>query len=246
MNFIGTGTRLSDVDLPRIGAAIDVGEDEIHAVLDVEARGKGFDSQKRPVMLFEPHIFYRQLSGEQRNEAVHRNLAYPKWRRDYPSDSYPRLERALMINKDAALQSASWGLGQVMGFNHKLAGYDTAEAMVGAFMKGEAEQLAGMVSFIKNTGLDKHLRNHDWARFAQGYNGSGYAANQYDKKLAAAYQRWAAIPDTAWKQTLAIVTLHKEPDVTITASPVPTHTAEPANAPWWAHLFAAITRMFSK
>ena len=47
MNFVGTGKRLDDIDLPRMGKLIGVGEDEIHAILDVESVGRGFDSQNR-------------------------------------------------------------------------------------------------------------------------------------------------------------------------------------------------------
>lgn len=171
-------------------------------------------------MLFEPHIFYRELKGFEREKAVKLGLAYPKWRRNYPKDSYPRLEAALGINVDAALRSCSWGLGQVMGFNCNLAGYPTATTMVEAFKKGEAEQLRGMVTFIKNTGLDRALRNHDWRAFAKGYNGAGYATHGYNTRLAAAYQRWATIPDTDWKRTLAINTLHRD----TTDDPVVTDT----------------------
>lgn len=70
MNFTGPGTRLADTDLPRIGSQIGVGEDEIHAFLDVETSGSGFDAQKRPKMLFEPHVFFRNLIGPKRDQAV--------------------------------------------------------------------------------------------------------------------------------------------------------------------------------
>mgnify|MGYP003466623856 FL=1 len=59
MNFKGKAAKLADIDLPRVGAMIGVGEDEIHAVLDVESAGSGFDKQVRPRMLVEPHVFWR-------------------------------------------------------------------------------------------------------------------------------------------------------------------------------------------
>jgi hypothetical protein len=31
--------------------------------------------------------------------------------------------------------------------------------------------------------------NKDWAKFARGYNGPGYAQNAYDVKLAQAYEK---------------------------------------------------------
>ncbi len=203
-DFRGAAKRLDDIDIPRIGATIGVGEDEIHAVIDVETgNGKGFDARGRPKMLFEPHIFYRELPKAKRQEAVAAGLAYPKWRRDYPSDSYPRLRAAMKIDPVAALRSCSWGLGQVMGFNHKMAGYDTIEAMVRAFMEDEEHHLAAMVDFIKSAGLDDEIRRHDWSGFARGYNGSGYRQNRYHLKLASAFAKWRKLKDTPWTPALA-------------------------------------------
>lgn len=199
MNFHGKAERLKDQDLPYYGAKIGVGEDEIHAVLDVECRGDGFDSQGRPAMLFEPHVFYRELARtpEKQRAAVKAGLAYRGWRRgNYPRDSYPRLSAAIKIDATAALRSCSWGLGQVMGFNHELAGYGTAESMVKAFTISEGFQLGGMVAFIKAAGLDDELRSHDWHGFARGYNGAGYARHGYHTKLKRAFEKWQKIPDT--------------------------------------------------
>jgi len=197
--FTGAARRLDDIDLPRIGHRIGVGEDELHAVMDVEAAGSGFDSLGRPKMLFEPHIFYRLLGpGGAREEAVRQGLAYPTWRRNYPSDSYPRLAAAQKINPTVALHSASWARGQVMGFNHAAAGYASVEEMVLDMMEDEENHIGAMVSFIATNGLDDELRRHDWAGFARGYNGSSYALNGYHTKLAAAYAKWANIRDTPW------------------------------------------------
>ncbi len=208
MNFKGKAKRLDDIDLPRLGAKIGVGEDEIHAVLDVETRGGGFDRIGRPKMLFEPHIFYRQLKSHPKalDAAVKAGLAYRKWgERKYPRDSYPRLLQAIAlcerygVSIEAALRSASWGLGQVMGFNHLLAGFPSAEEMVRAFLDDEDVHLEAMVEFIISAGLDDELRNHDWRGFARGYNGAGYAKHGYHTKLERAYQKWSKIRDTPFE-----------------------------------------------
>lgn len=200
MNFIGTGKRLDNVDLPKIGKLIGVGEDEIHAVLVTETRGTGFDSQNRPIILFEPHIFHKQLKAHKPDlldKAVALGLAYPKWgEKKYPKDSYPVLNQAIDIDLELALRSASWGLGQIMGFNHSMAGYPTAVAMVEAFKKDEEHHLEAMVKFIINAGLDDELRRKDWVGFARGYNGPGFAKNKYDQKLAANFAKWQKIKDT--------------------------------------------------
>jgi peptidoglycan hydrolase-like protein with peptidoglycan-binding domain len=196
--FVGVAKLLDDIDLPDIGARIGVGEDEIHAVVDVETAGGGFDKEGRVRMLFEPHVFYRELGlGPDRDRAVAAGLAYSRWgERAYPRDSYPRLLAAIAINEDAALRSASWGLGQIMGFNALLAGYSDARAMVTSFVNDEEHHLAAMVAFIAASGLDDELRRHDWRGFARGYNGPSYASHGYHTKLASAYAKWARIPDT--------------------------------------------------
>lgn len=197
--FKGAARRLTDIDIPRIGHRIGVGEDEIHAVMDVEARKGGFDHRGRPAMLFEPHIFWKELGpGPKRDAAVRAGLARPKWVREYPSDSYPRLMQAIAIDLDAAVRSASWGLGQVMGFNAHLAGYESAEAMVVEFLESEALQLEAMVTFIDKAGLARHLRRHDWGAFAEGYNGPAYAVHGYHTRLKDRFEWWSKVPDTPW------------------------------------------------
>ena len=198
--FVCAALRLLDFDLPRIGHTIGVGEDEIHAVMEVEASGGGFDRLKRPKMLFEPHVFWRNLSGAERTRAASLGLAYAAWKPGaYPTDSYPRLMQAMAIDETAALKAASWGLGQILGENHRAAGYATPQAMVLAFCNGgEAEHLSAMVRFIVTNGLDDELRRHDWAGFARGYNGASYAKHGYHTKLAKAFAKWSKIKDTPW------------------------------------------------
>ena len=87
------------------------------------------------------------------------------------------------------MRATSWGLPQMMGFNCLLAGHKTAEAMHASFLESEDNQVMGMANFIVKAGLAPALKKHDWKAFAKGYNGSGYAQNKYDQKLAAAYKK---------------------------------------------------------
>lgn len=199
LSFKGRAKRLDDIDLPKLGARLGVGEDELHAFIDAETLGHGFDAQGRPIILFEPHVFWRNLSGATRQEAERQGLAYKRWgTKPYPKDSYPRLRAAIAVNETAALKSASWGLGQVLGENHKLAGFETVQDMVQAMMDDEESHLEASVNFILNTGLDDELRAHKWDAFAEGYNGPGYKKNAYHIKLANAFAKWKRIKDTPW------------------------------------------------
>lgn len=231
VSFVGPAKRLGDLDLPRIGSIIAVGEDEIHAVMDVEAGGSGFDRQNRPKMLFEPHIFYRNLSGVQRDQAVAKSIAYPKWRPgNYPADSYPRLRDAIAINETAALKSASWGLGQILGDNYVAAGFLSPQAMVIAFVESEANQLEGMIRFIKTNKLDAYLRAHNWAKFAEGYNGPRYRENDYDGKLARSFDHWRKIKDTPFDPNHVPVSKPEPPQIVI-VSPAPPRPPAPPTPP---------------
>lgn len=196
--FKGAAKRIEDIDIPRIGHRIGVGEDELHAFMDVEAAGSGFDAAGRPKMLFEPHVFYRNLSGLKRAEAVSQGLAYPDWRRNYPNDSYPRLLRAMTIDETAALKSSSWGLTQILGENHKMVGYDTVQDMVRDFMADEEHHLEATVEFLLKAKIDDDLRAHNWAGVARVWNGPAYKENNYDTKMAASFKRWSGIKDTPW------------------------------------------------
>lgn len=249
LSFTGPAKRLDDLDLPRIGAMIGVGEDEIHAFIEVETKGGGFDAQNRPKILFEPHLFYKHLAaGARRDQAVKARLACKSWGQlpyGKESEQYPKLVRALAIDQTAALKSCSWGLGQVLGENHVAAGYDTVQAMVADFTLDEDNHLEAAIRFIKANGLDDELRRHDWAAFARGYNGPGYRKNGYDTKLAAAFRKWQGIRDTPWsasppppgyapsrpKPPDTLTTVTSAPEAGPAPRPLEMAVAEPAPAP---------------
>ncbi|MGO4562309.1 N-acetylmuramidase family protein [Rhizobiales bacterium 3FA27D7] len=245
ITFVGASRRLNDIDLPKLGAKIGVGEDEIHAFLDVETRGHGFDELGRPVILFEPHVFYRNLSGATRAQAVRAGLAAKAWGAipyGKESDQYPRLKAAMLIDETAALKSASWGLGQVLGENFEAAGFLTVQAMVDGMMQDEEIQLEAAINFIIDKKLDDNLRNHDWAGFALGYNGALYRRNAYDRKLAEAFRKWSRIKDTPWPPPAP--TSAPPP---VLAPPPPNGTSGPIPAQPEAGFFASLlAKIFSR
>ncbi len=104
---------------------------------------------------------------------------------------WERLNAAILFDRTAALKSASWGLGQIMGFNHVAAGYPTVEKFVIAMHESEAGQLEAMMQFMKyNPQMHRALCDRNFAQFAFLYNGQAYRRNAYDTKLAAAYQKY--------------------------------------------------------
>lgn len=167
------------------------------AVAEVESGGDGFLKDGKVKILFEPHVFWKELRKLGIDPSTFtgvEDILYPVWgSKPYGkvSQQHERLERAILINRDAALKSASWGKFQILGNNYKLAGYGTVREFVEAMNKSEDEHLKAFVNFTINTFLDDELRNKDWKGFARGYNGALYWKNNYDKKMAAAYKKYS-------------------------------------------------------
>ncbi|RZK45517.1 MAG: N-acetylmuramidase family protein, partial [Pedobacter sp.] len=120
---------------------------------------------------------------------------YPTWdieriRPYYKLNQHERLAKAIRINETAALKSASWGAFQIMGFNHEKCGFKSVQEFVKAMEKDEYSQLDSFCKYLCATHLDVNLKNLDWKGFARGYNGPDYVKNQYDTKLAKAYQTY--------------------------------------------------------
>lgn len=198
-DFVGARRPLDEFDIPRMAHRINVSEDHFRAFFEVEAAGRAFDRQGRPVMLFEPHVFYRNLSGTKREQAVAAGLAYAKWKPGaYPKDSYPRLQEAMKIDTVAALKACSIGLSQVLVENHSSVGYETPWLMWQAFMDDEEEHVEAMLRFIVVNGIDDDLRAERWETVARIYNGPRYAENGYHIKMARAFAKHKGIADVAW------------------------------------------------
>ena len=237
MDFTGKALPLTDGDVSTIAGYLGCEIAAVRAVLQIEAAGKGFDSKGRPKMLFEPHIFWRELGpSPARDRAASAGLAYAKWKPGaYPKDSYPRLEQAMAISKHNALRSASWGLGQVMGFNHEAAGFGDVVSFVEAMKHSEGAGLYAMARFIVSKSLQRHLRAKNWSSFAKGYNGSSYAQHGYHTKLANAYAKRPAservVPPPATDEQLASLIGKSAPPAPAKPIPAPSPKPTPPAAP---------------
>ncbi|AKV07187.1 peptidoglycan-binding protein [Pseudomonas fluorescens NCIMB 11764] len=188
----------------------------ILAVNEVESQGSGFLDNGKPKILFERHIMYRQLAtprapsddpAELKNHAdqlaaVQPNLVNPK-SGGYAGGSaeHQRLANARLIDDVCALESASWGAFQVMGYHAVRLGYASVTDFTDRMARNENEQFEAFVRFIEaEAALLKALKGKKWAAFARAYNGPDFARNLYDTKLERAYQRHAAgcsVPEAA-------------------------------------------------
>jgi len=198
---------LKNEDLVQAAQVLDVPLASVYAVNEVESKGKGFLSNGKPVILFERHIMYRLLAtprhdgdnpDELKRHADQLAAANPAIVNPKPGGyaggtaEHQRLSHARLIDDTAALESASWGAFQIMGFHWQRLGYVSVQAFVEDMGAGESQQLAAFVRFIQTDPvLHKALKGRKWAEFAKLYNGPDYQRNLYDIKLQRAYERHA-------------------------------------------------------
>lgn len=183
--------RLSAAQIAAEATALGVPPPLVGAVYDVESGGRGMDAATGlPIILYEPHVFSR-LTGHV-HDAGHPSISYRAWKtRPYPKTQTERWDQmlaAMAFDPGAALQSASWGLGQVMGFNFATCGFGDVWAFARRMASGEGAQFGAMLDFIEKKGLLPALKRKDWRAVASGYNGSGQV-DLYAGKLAKAYAK---------------------------------------------------------
>jgi hypothetical protein len=192
---------LTTVDYRRAAGELQCPPSMIHAISLKETRGKPFLPDGRPVILFERHQFFKRM----RDRALAAKLAQterdicspnvksakntdPKDRYQGGTAEWAFLERARAYDEKAALESASYGQFQVMGFNAVDIGYPTVQEFVRLMCTDVTAHLEALVRFLKATPVAlKGMRNKNFQQVAEGYNGKGYATNgsHYDTKLQA-------------------------------------------------------------
>ena len=203
MRFYGKGQPLTRAGLSKALAILGLGPNDaayVWTVVEVETagvtQGLGFRIDRRPQILFERHVFRKYTNGRFDSEAP--DVSGPAGGYGLLSEQYVKLEKSLALcakaklGAEPALKSASWGMGQVMGFNCGCGGFKSCARMVQAMVRSEDAQLACMVGFLRANGLAEKLVDRDWPGFARIYNGPGYWQNHYDIKLAEQYQRFAS------------------------------------------------------
>lgn len=176
-----------------VAERVDVEPAKIEAVDEIESRGEGFLPTGEPKILFEAHWFSEFTDG--RYDETHPEISSPSWNQDLyegGAAEHDRLQRAVELNREAALKSASWGRFQIMGFNWDKCGYESLQAFINGMYDSEEEHLRAFLEFLEHEDLLAPLSDEDWREFAYGYNGPGYEENNYHEKLRRAYERRVA------------------------------------------------------
>jgi hypothetical protein len=191
-------TPISSADFNNLLTTLEVDAATAWTILKVESSQAGYLPDRRPQILFESHQFHIHTGGVY--DATNPDISKPAWVRDYAGGAgeYTRLAEAYALDAEAALMSASWGIGQVMGANFgQNPGFASAADLAGAACASEGAQLLQFQNFLVKKGVVPYLQAHDWVNVATLYNGSGQVAT-YANNLNVAYgglQNPAHIPD---------------------------------------------------
>jgi len=114
MNFAGAARPLHSDGLTAAARHDGVDPAALWTVVVVETSGCGFLPDRRPCILFERHIFSTRTG--RRFDAAHPGISGSAGGYGQPgAHQHERLEEAIACDQRAALESASWGLGQIWG-----------------------------------------------------------------------------------------------------------------------------------
>ncbi len=161
----------------------------IKAVAHTESSVNAFTGPAgRPTIRYERHVFHKESYG--RYTLTYPDISWPTQGGGSPPqvEWYDRLTRAYALDEDAALKATSWGLFQIMGFNHMACGFATVYLYVYAMCTSVQEQLRAFTQFIlSDKVLHTSIINRDWGTFARHYNGKAQTG-VYSSRMATNYQ----------------------------------------------------------
>ncbi len=192
-------SKLSEEDFVEAAQTLGCHPGMIEALALKEARGSAFLPDGRVKILFERHQFHRRLAVVRKpgqtiagQRALRDQVAmkHPDIcstvRGGYKGNhhEYPRLTLARSFSDTAALESTSFGLFQVMGFNAVPIGYASVQEFERLMQQDINQHLVALTRFILHTPKAlKGIRTQNYPLLAGAYNGPAYRENRYDTDL---------------------------------------------------------------
>ena len=245
--------RITDDHYAKLASDIGCHPATLEAIAKVESGKSGWFADGKMKILFEKHWFYKKIQPSLRTKAVRAGLARAKWvspknggykDQRNPTARYNMLRKAVGLDEQAAYQSVSMGIFQIMGFNYAKCGFISAKEMYTKFSVSEVWQYRAFVNFLKANNLFIAIREGDFQTIEKRYNGGGlgglYAKRMRleEKRLKAGkWKNWKGIKD--WKNTA--------PEPVKTKPPVQKKVEEVVNPPvrktgFWQWLFSLFGR----
>jgi hypothetical protein len=168
----------------------------LNAVYLTESSGNGYLPSGRVKILFEGHVFWRNLVKFKLDPKLYvkgnEDILYKVWTKKFykgGEGEYTRLYRAMDLHESSGLCAASYGAFQVLGENYEDLGYPDPKTFVLKMCEGGESQLEVFGQFLKFKGIIKYMKQKNWDRIAYLYNGSGYKTNRYDVIMNQNYTR---------------------------------------------------------
>ena len=176
-----------------------IDENLLGGLILTESRGLGFENEKMKIR-FEVSKFLsydenKEYNGKyfKTNKGVryYRMKEEDNWKiinGDNQKMNYDAFELALWLDPETACKATSFGMAQIMGFNYKTCGYDSALEMYYDFKKGDEIQYEKFLDFILNypTKLEgktllEYCQAGEERKMIKLYNGDGNV-DEYQQK----------------------------------------------------------------
>jgi hypothetical protein len=166
------------------------------AILAIESGGRAFEGN-RMIIRFENHVFLDNLTKRSPHliSVFHKHFktGTPRWTghewrasENHPwerqhdggqTEEWQVFNFSRTLDETSAMYSISMGMGQIMGGNHRIVGYDAVQSMFNDYnnaVTGEMNQLTGFFAYLLNVeGMLAAAQRKDWRMIATKYNGSG-------------------------------------------------------------------------
>lgn len=171
-------TRLDVAYYAAIAERLNVRPSLVRAIAVIETAEKGLTDRGYPVVRLEAAYWRNYRLGTRAAQGFDK----AKNSRDL-NTRWGQFNEMAKADREAAILCHSFGWAQIMGFNHRTAGYERADNFLRAMMtlEGQAEAFIG---FCQGSPLLLDaMRREDIGTIALHYNGPAYRRNDYDKKL---------------------------------------------------------------
>ena len=191
----------------QLSANLEVDLAALHAVAAVEVGTLPPPPIGLPVIRFEVHSFLRRTKKDASSRiqlrdaptAWHKDAHWYKssssesWERVHSgdqSDEWGALVAASAFDPETALECASWGIGQLMGWHYDTCRYASVHDFVSDAVRGPSiqfQQWGYFLTFEQGGVLLESIVEKDWYRFARVYNGPGQP-EWYARKIEENYE----------------------------------------------------------
>jgi len=190
---------LSDNDLLQLANEFDIDLKILKAIIKVESWGFGFAEDGKSIIQFEYSWFKRKAAKEYADYLKLKTFKSKVPIMNYwdtvlnnqvsnQRNEWFAFNAAFKINADAAMQSTSIGMMQIMGFHYSELGFKTVGEMWDYAKISEKNQIELALRFIKmNPSLYQAVKEHDFKQIAFSYNGKNYPKFNYDRRLETAF-----------------------------------------------------------